>query len=130
MIGAVQWTVSLSRFDIAHAVMSLGRFRANPRQGHLERLRRLFGYMKKRRGGAIRFRTGIPDWENAFPEPIKYDWMDPLHLTFVRRPFGRPSLVVRRQQVGGHEFHNSSFYIGKTLECSVLSSCPYHESGS
>eukprot|EP00977_Amphora_coffeiformis_P021567 scaffold9499_cov128-Amphora_coffeaeformis.AAC.1 len=32
MIGAVQWTVSLSCFDIAHAVMSLGRFRANPRQ--------------------------------------------------------------------------------------------------
>eukprot|EP00977_Amphora_coffeiformis_P021334 scaffold9182_cov101-Amphora_coffeaeformis.AAC.2 len=52
MIGAVQWTVSLSRFDVAHAVMSLGRFRANPRQGHLERLRRLIGYMKKRRGGA------------------------------------------------------------------------------
>eukprot|EP00977_Amphora_coffeiformis_P025527 scaffold20321_cov125-Amphora_coffeaeformis.AAC.1 len=48
MIGAVHWTVSLSRFDVAHAVMSLGRFRVNPRQGHLERLRRLIGYMKKR----------------------------------------------------------------------------------
>eukprot|EP00977_Amphora_coffeiformis_P003137 scaffold584_cov154-Amphora_coffeaeformis.AAC.1 len=48
MIGAVQWTVSLSRFNVAHAVMSLGRFRAIPRQGHLERLRRLIGYMKKR----------------------------------------------------------------------------------
>jgi hypothetical protein len=81
MIGAVQWTVSLSRFDVAHAVMSLGRFRANPRQGHLERLRRLIGYMKKRRGGAIRFRTGIPDWENAFPEPIKYDWMETVYGT-------------------------------------------------
>eukprot|EP00977_Amphora_coffeiformis_P001726 scaffold336_cov196-Amphora_coffeaeformis.AAC.31 len=45
MIGAVQWTVSLSRFC----------FRANPRQGHLECLRRLIGYMKKRRGGAICF---------------------------------------------------------------------------
>eukprot|EP00977_Amphora_coffeiformis_P023354 scaffold13094_cov162-Amphora_coffeaeformis.AAC.4 len=47
MIGAVQWTVSLSRFDVVHAVMSLGRFCTNPRQGHLERLRRLIGYMKK-----------------------------------------------------------------------------------
>eukprot|EP00977_Amphora_coffeiformis_P011219 scaffold2692_cov115-Amphora_coffeaeformis.AAC.2 len=81
MIGAVQWTVSLSRFDVAHAVMSLGRFRAKPRQGHLERLCRLIGYMKKRRGGAIRFRTGIPDWENAFPEPIKYDWMETVYGT-------------------------------------------------
>eukprot|EP00977_Amphora_coffeiformis_P023320 scaffold13003_cov122-Amphora_coffeaeformis.AAC.1 len=81
MIGAVQWTVSLSRFDIAHAVMSLGGFRANPRQGHLERLRGLIGDMKKCRGGAIRFRTGIPDWENAFPEPIKYDWMETVYGT-------------------------------------------------
>eukprot|EP00977_Amphora_coffeiformis_P008390 scaffold1902_cov115-Amphora_coffeaeformis.AAC.3 len=81
MIGAVQWTVSLSCFDVAHAVMSLGRFRANPHQGHLERLRRLIGYMKKRCGGAIRFRTGIPDWENAFPEPIKYDWMETVYGT-------------------------------------------------
>eukprot|EP00977_Amphora_coffeiformis_P022647 scaffold11170_cov229-Amphora_coffeaeformis.AAC.1 len=37
--------------------------------------------MKKRRGGAIRFRTGIPDWENAFPEPIKYDWMETVYGT-------------------------------------------------
>eukprot|EP00977_Amphora_coffeiformis_P025614 scaffold20846_cov99-Amphora_coffeaeformis.AAC.1 len=37
--------------------------------------------MKKRRGGAIHFRTGIPDWENAFPEPIKYDWMEKVYGT-------------------------------------------------
>eukprot|EP00977_Amphora_coffeiformis_P021364 scaffold9242_cov113-Amphora_coffeaeformis.AAC.2 len=62
--------------------MSLGCFRANPRQGHLERLCRLIGYyMKKRCGGAIRFRTSIPDWENAFPEPIKYDWMETVYGT-------------------------------------------------
>ena len=79
LIGAVQWTVTLSRFDVAHACMSLGRFRANPRQGHLDRLRRVVGYMKKKRGGAIRFRTGIPDWENSFPEPIKYDWMESVY---------------------------------------------------
>ena len=30
LIGAFQWMVSLCRFDIAHACMSLGRFRAAP----------------------------------------------------------------------------------------------------
>ena len=30
LIGAVQWFVSLCRFNIAHACMSLGRFRAAP----------------------------------------------------------------------------------------------------
>ena len=80
LLGAVQWTVTLSRINVAHAVMSLGRFRASPRQGHLERLKRLIGYMKKRSNCAIRFRTGIPDWETHFgSDPIKYDWMETVY---------------------------------------------------
>jgi hypothetical protein len=39
LIGAAQWLITLSRFDIAHAIMSLGQFRAAPREGHLERLK-------------------------------------------------------------------------------------------
>ena len=30
LIGAAQWLITLSRFDIAHAIMSLGRFRPTP----------------------------------------------------------------------------------------------------
>ena len=36
VIGAMQWLITLCRFDIGHAVMSLGRFRTAPRIGHLE----------------------------------------------------------------------------------------------
>ena len=32
MIGALQWVISLGRFDIALAVMTMSRFRAEPRQ--------------------------------------------------------------------------------------------------
>ena len=35
MIGALQWVVSLGRFDIATAVMTMSRFRAEPRIGHM-----------------------------------------------------------------------------------------------
>ena len=69
IIGAVQWTISLCRFDVHHAVMSLGRFRTAPRAGHMERLKRLVGYMKKRAHGAIRFRTEIPRHDHAHPAP-------------------------------------------------------------
>ena len=80
LLGAVQWTVTLSRLDVAHAVMSLGRFRACPRQGHLERLKRLVGYLKKRPNCAIRFRTDVPDWEASFgDDPIQYDWMETVY---------------------------------------------------
>ena len=80
VIGALQWLVTLSRFDIAHAVMSLGRFRVAPRNGHLDRLKRVVGYLKKRPNCAIRFRTEVPDYESVFgAEPIKYDWMETVY---------------------------------------------------
>ena len=35
MIGALQWVVSIRRFDIQTSVMTLSSFRASPRRGHL-----------------------------------------------------------------------------------------------
>src|SRR5919202_4252209 len=72
MIGALQWTVSLGRFDILSAVMTMSRFRIAPRQGHLDRLKRIYGYLKKFKNGAIRFRTNMPDY--SMLEPNVYDW--------------------------------------------------------
>ena len=47
MIGMAQWAVNIGRMDISHAVSSLSRFSAAPRQGHLELVFHLFGYLKK-----------------------------------------------------------------------------------
>jgi len=47
MIGMAQWAVTISRYDIAFAVSSLSRFNAAPREGHLELLFHLFGYLKR-----------------------------------------------------------------------------------
>lgn len=74
MIGALQWTISLCRLDIGVAVMTLSRYRALPRLGHLERVKRIVGYLRKYPDAAIRFRTGIPD-HSAHQEKIgDYDW--------------------------------------------------------
>ena len=73
LIGALQWLVTLGRFDIHVGVATMGSFRAAPRQGHLDRLKRIFGYIKKHPGGAIRFRTGVPDHETYTP-PIDNSW--------------------------------------------------------
>jgi hypothetical protein len=45
----------------------------SPREGHLERLKRVFGYIKKNPDGAIRSRTNIPDHESQGP-PTKFEW--------------------------------------------------------
>ena len=73
LIGALQWLVTLGRFDILVGVATMGSFRIAPRKGHLDRLKRIFGYIKKYPDGAIRFRTKIPDHESYTP-PINSDW--------------------------------------------------------
>jgi Reverse transcriptase (RNA-dependent DNA polymerase) len=62
MIGCLQWAVSLGRFDIQTATMTMSRFRAAPRLGHLNRLKRMYGYLKKFGSAAIRVRLLEPDF--------------------------------------------------------------------
>jgi hypothetical protein len=47
LIGAMQWAVSIGSLDIATTVMSLSSFHAMPRRGHLERAKRISGYLQK-----------------------------------------------------------------------------------
>ena len=72
LIGQLQWLISLGRFDIAVHVMLLSRFRAQPRKGHLDRAKRIVGYLLFLPDGAIRFRTGEPDFSSLKDQ--EYDW--------------------------------------------------------
>lgn len=47
LVGCANWLVTLGRFDIAYAVNALSRFSMAPRQGHLQAMIRIFGYLKK-----------------------------------------------------------------------------------
>jgi hypothetical protein len=60
-------------FDILVGAATMGIYRVAPRIGHLERLKRIFGYIKKHPDAAIRFRTRIPDHESYTP-PINNNW--------------------------------------------------------
>ena len=73
LIGMLQWIVTLGRFDIAGAVMTMSGFRVMPREAHLHHAHHIFGYLRKYNDGAIRFRTGIPPLEQSF-KPVKKEW--------------------------------------------------------
>ena len=73
MIGALQWAISLGRFDILTPVMTMSSYRVAPRQGHLARLKRIYGYLRKFKHGAVRYRTGLPDYSKLVE--VEYDWM-------------------------------------------------------
>ena len=93
LIGMLQWAVTLGRYDIMAAVQSLSSFRAMPRVGHLDRAKRIFGYLRKYNDASIKFRTVIPDhsdreflgdvdgWRHIYgelEEELPYDMPTPL----------------------------------------------------
>ena len=67
LIGVLQWTITLGRFDIGTAVMTMSGFRVAPRLGHMKRLRRICGYLLRFRNAAIRIRMEKPDY-SGLPE--------------------------------------------------------------
>ena len=72
LIGAMQWAISIGRLDIAMAVMTLSSFRVQPRQGHMDRVKRIYGYLAKMKEAEICVRTQEPDYSEI--EIKEYDW--------------------------------------------------------
>ena len=79
LVGCANWLTTLGRFDIAYAVNSLSRFSQAPSQGHLEAMKRVFGYLKKWSKGAIMIDPKYPDhaqfnvetydqWQEFYPD--------------------------------------------------------------
>ena len=77
-IRELQWAVTLGCFDILAATTTLSRFRIAPRTGQMDRINRVYGYLKKFSHGAIRFRTEIPQHEQRFKVDA-YDWMQTIY---------------------------------------------------
>ena len=72
MVGQLQWLVTLGRFDIHAQVATTSRFRAAPRQGHMDRLKRIYSYAIRTKDYAIRFRTEQHDC--SFLPDQDFDW--------------------------------------------------------
>ena len=53
MTGQLQGAITLDRYDILAHVISMSRFRLAPKIGHLERMKRLYGYLVKTKHFAI-----------------------------------------------------------------------------
>ena len=47
LVGGMQWAISIGRWDIQTAVMTLSRFGAAHRKGHLLCMHQVYGYLLK-----------------------------------------------------------------------------------
>ena len=72
MVGQLQWAVTLGRYDILAHVMSMSRFRLAPKVGHIERMKRIYGYLSRTKHYALIFRTDEPNYMHL-PD-LEYDW--------------------------------------------------------
>ena len=95
MIGALQWVIQIGRLDITTACMTMSSFRAQPRKGHLDRLKRIYGYLSKMRHAAIRVRTELPDLSDL--PNVERDWSQTVYAGAEEeipkdapRPLGKP----------------------------------------
>jgi hypothetical protein len=77
LIGAMQWAVSIGRMDITTAVMTMSGFRIAPRQGHLERCKRIYCYLANFSQATIMVKTEEPDY-SALPTK-EYDWANSVY---------------------------------------------------
>ena len=73
LVGSLQWAITIGRWDVQTAVMTLSGFRSQPRKGHLERIKRVCGYVRKFIDFKIRFRVDEPDM-SAFNTTNGIDW--------------------------------------------------------
>ena len=78
MIGQMQWLITLGRFDMQTSTMTMSAFRAKPRVGHLERLKRMYCYVNRFPNYMIRFRTQQPDL-SMFDTHKNQDWTDSVY---------------------------------------------------
>ena len=57
LIGSIKWDVSLGRLEVNTAVVTIDSFRAEPREGHLDKAKLVVSYLVKFKHATIRIRT-------------------------------------------------------------------------
>ena len=72
LVGCAQWAVTIGRFDIQYATNTLARFAVAPREGHVKRMLRLFGYLKHHAKYRLAFDMDPPNYEGL--EFMEHDW--------------------------------------------------------
>jgi hypothetical protein len=73
LIGQLQWAISLGIFNIAVVIMTMmSAFRSAPRNGNLDGVKRIYGYLSKMRYTAIQICTEEPH-SSDIPR-MEYNW--------------------------------------------------------
>jgi len=109
LIGAAQWAISLGRIDVCVHVMTLGSFRAKPRKGHMDAIKKFYGYLCRMKDATIRYRTDMPDLSDL--EIQEYDWSRTVYAGSTEQypenlPIARGNPVQQLSYVDANLYHD------------------------
>ena len=76
MLGSLNWVNTLGRFDIAYALNAMSRYSMAPRLGHLEAMKRIFGYLRQFPNGQIIIDNGPAPIRNKAIINDGHDWSE------------------------------------------------------
>lgn len=74
MVGCLRWAVELGRVDILLEVSVMSKYLAMPREGHLEQVLHIMGYLKSHKKMRLMFDSSQPRLDERWF--TKYDWQD------------------------------------------------------
>ena len=117
LVGSALWATTLGRYDIMYATSTFARYNAIPREGHLNGMLRVFGYLKSHSKAKLVFVTRdftvpmgdeVPHgWGELYPgacEELPPDMptpkMKPINVTTIYDASHAPCLVTRRSVTG------------------------------
>jgi len=109
LVSVLQWSISIGQFDIATAVMTMLSFCAQPRIGHLKRIKCICGYLYKRKDAVIYIRIGEQDYLDLVEE--KYDWTSTVYKDVTEilpkdAPVPLGNFVTLSHYVDANLYHN------------------------
>jgi hypothetical protein len=92
LIGILHWIVELGRLVIMVDVSLLSSHSLQPRQGHLDQVFHIFGYIKRNKRATLVFDKSRVNWDESAFE--KHDWTDFYRDAEEKIPPNAPSLLV------------------------------------
>lgn len=101
LVGCANWAVTLGRYDIMFATVTMARYNHLPRRGHFMTMLRVFGYLKNHIKGSIRVNLEVPETHNL-PQ-IKHNWSEIY-------PGAKEELPPNRPIPKGFGFHMTTYF--------------------
>jgi len=110
MVGSLNWVVILGQYDVCHATQVMARYSNAPHEGHINAMKRIFGYLKAYKNWAITYDATLPDLDKY---PVtEYKW-------FQSYPGIQEELPPDMPESRGNPVRMSGFFDASHASCLV-----------